>query len=79
MNHVYKVQWDIQGLQRTGKQEWFLINANHQSWVDIFVLYQIYLGKVPLLKFFIKKELGYIPHCGSGLVGARFSLYAPPL
>ena len=64
MNHIYKVQWDIQGLQRTGKQEWFLINANHQSWVDIFVLYQIYLGKVPLLKFFIKKELGYIPIVG---------------
>ena len=64
MNHVYKVQWDVQGLNRVGKQQWFLINANHQSWVDIFVLYNTYLGKVPLLKFFIKKELAYVPIVG---------------
>lgn len=64
MNHVYKVQWDIQGLDRTGMQQWFLVNANHQSWVDIFVLYHLYLGKVPLLKFFLKKELAYLPIVG---------------
>lgn len=64
MNHVYKVQWDIQGLDRIGKKQWFLITANHQSWVDIFVLYNTYLGKVPLLKFFIKQELAYVPIVG---------------
>ncbi|ADU65413.1 phospholipid/glycerol acyltransferase [Desulfurispirillum indicum S5] len=64
LNHVYRVQWDIQGLSRIGRREWFLINANHQSWVDIFVLYALYLGKVPLLKFFIKRELAYLPIVG---------------
>ncbi|MDK2776341.1 MAG: acyltransferase [Pseudomonadota bacterium] len=64
MNNIYKVDWNIQGLERTGKKGWFLITANHQSWVDIFALYQTYLGKVPLLKFFIKKELAYIPIVG---------------
>lgn len=64
MNNIYKVKWDIKGLNRTGKKDWFLITANHQSWVDIFALYQVYLGKVPLLKFFIKKELSYVPIVG---------------
>ncbi len=64
MNNIYKVQWDIQGLDRIGKKQWFLITANHQSWVDIFVLYNTYLGKVPLLKFFIKQELAYVPIVG---------------
>ena len=64
INHIYKVQWDIDGLNRLGKKDWYLINANHQSWVDIFVLYKLYHRKVPLLKFFIKKELPYIPIVG---------------
>lgn len=64
LNHVHRVQWDIQGLNRTGKNEWFILSANHQSWVDIFVLYHIYHGRVPILKFFIKKELAYIPIVG---------------
>ncbi len=64
LNHVHRVQWDIRGLSRQGKKDWYLLSANHQSWVDIFVLYQIYHGKVPLLKFFIKKELAYLPIVG---------------
>lgn len=63
-NHVTKVQWDIRGLERSRADNWYLITANHQSWVDIFALYQVYLGKAPLLKFFIKHELGYLPIVG---------------
>lgn len=64
LNHIHRVHWDISGLSRQGKNDWYLLSANHQSWVDIFVLYQIYHGKVPLLKFFIKKELAYVPIVG---------------
>jgi len=64
LNRVYRIQWDIDGMQRHSMEQWFLITANHQSWVDIFVLYQAYLKKAPLLKFFIKKELGYVPVVG---------------
>ena len=56
INNIYKVQWDIQGLKRVTADEWYLVNANHQSWVDIFVLYEMYLTKAPLLKFFLKKN-----------------------
>ena len=64
LNRVYRIRWDIDGMQRHSLEQWFLITANHQSWVDIFVLYQAYLKKAPLLKFFIKKELGYVPVVG---------------
>ncbi|GLQ29992.1 acyltransferase [Litoribrevibacter albus] len=64
INWVYQPKWHIEGTKNLKHDEWYLITANHQSWVDIFVLYHMYLNKVPLLKFFIKKELGYLPIVG---------------
>lgn len=64
LNRVFSIRWDIRGLDRLKKNEWFLITANHQSWTDIFVLYHMYLKKAPLLKFFIKQELKYMPVVG---------------
>jgi len=64
INWVYQPNWHIEGLNRLDPKGWYLITANHQSWVDIFVLYQLYIKKVPFLKFFIKKELAYVPIVG---------------
>ena len=50
-------QWDVQGLGELKYKGWYLVNANHQSWVDILVLQHVFNGKIPLLKFFLKKEL----------------------
>jgi 1-acyl-sn-glycerol-3-phosphate acyltransferase len=35
--------------------------SNHQSWADIFILLAAGHKKIPLLKFFMKKELQWIP------------------
>ena len=35
--------------------------SNHQSWADIFILLAAGHKKMPLLKFFMKKELQWIP------------------
>jgi len=64
INWVYQPKWHIEGHQKLDPKGWYLITANHQSWVDIFVLYQLYINKIPFLKFFIKKELGYVPIVG---------------
>ncbi|GAA3917467.1 acyltransferase [Litoribacillus peritrichatus] len=64
INWVYQPKWHIEGQKNLNPDDWYLITANHQSWVDIFVLYHLYLYKTPLLKFFIKKELAYIPIVG---------------
>ena len=43
---------------------WYLIVSNHQSWADILVLQDLFLGRVPPLKFFTKRELIWAPMVG---------------
>ena len=59
-----KIEWDIRGLEKLEKKEWYLIISNHQSWVDILVLQTILNQKIPMLKFFLKKELIWVPFLG---------------
>ncbi len=56
--------WEIRGLNTLKRREWYLIIANHQSWTDIVVLQKIFLGKIPLPKFFLKRELLKLPILG---------------
>lgn len=50
-------KWDVKGLNQLRYNEWYLLISNHQSWADILVLQYIFSGKIPPLKFFLKKEL----------------------
>lgn len=50
-------QWKIEGLNNVRIDDWYLVLANHQSWLDIVVLQNIFNRKIPTLKFFMKKEL----------------------
>ena len=43
------------------KNEWYMAMSNHQSWADIFILLVAANYKLPLLKFFMKRELWWIP------------------
>lgn len=54
----------VSGLDKLTKRDWYLVMANHQSWVDILVLQRIFNRKIPFLKFFLKKELIYVPFLG---------------
>lgn len=42
----------------------YMIVANHQSWVDILILQKLFNRKIPFLKFFLKKELIFVPVLG---------------
>ena len=57
-------RWEVQGVEALKRSEWYLVLANHQSWVDILVLQRIFHRKIPFLKFFIKKELLWFPVLG---------------
>ena len=59
-----KIDWDIRGLEKLEKKEWYLVLSNHQSWVDILALQTTLNQKVPMLKFFLKKELIWVPFLG---------------
>jgi 1-acyl-sn-glycerol-3-phosphate acyltransferase len=56
--------WDVQGVDALDKKGWYMVVANHQSWLDILVLQKIFHGKIPFLKFFLKKELIWVPFLG---------------
>ncbi|UCG14611.1 MAG: acyltransferase [Deltaproteobacteria bacterium] len=59
-----RIHWDVRGVDGLVPNEWYLVVANHQSWVDILVLQKIFSRKIPFLKFFLKKELVWVPFLG---------------
>ncbi|HSL62549.1 MAG TPA: acetyltransferase, partial [Desulfotignum sp.] len=59
-----RTDWDIRGLDKLNPSEWYLVMSNHQSWVDILVLQKTLHRKIPMLKFFLKKELIWVPFLG---------------
>jgi 1-acyl-sn-glycerol-3-phosphate acyltransferase len=61
---MHKVRWDISGIEDLNPNEWYLVVANHQSWVDILVLQNIFHRKIPFLKFFTKKQILWVPIVG---------------
>jgi len=42
----------------------YLVLANHQSWVDILVLQKAFNRRIPLLRFFLKRQLFWVPLLG---------------
>ena len=42
----------------------YLVLANHQSWVDIVVLQKVFNRRIPLLRFFLKRSLFWVPVLG---------------
>jgi 1-acyl-sn-glycerol-3-phosphate acyltransferase len=57
-------RWDVAGLEDLSRGGWYLVSSNHQSWADIFVLQHLLNRKIPFLKFYIKKQLLYVPIMG---------------
>lgn len=56
--------WDVSlpgGLDHEGC---YLVVSNHQSWVDILVLQRCLNRRLPLLRFFLKRQLFWVPVLG---------------
>lgn len=64
MDLVARTRWDVRGVEGFRRDGWYLVGSNHQSWVDILVLQKVFNRRIPLLKFFIKHELIYVPIMG---------------
>jgi len=64
MRLTQKTKWDVQGLEGLNDHGWYLVVSNHQTWVDIFVMQHLLNRRIPLLKFFIKRELIKVPLMG---------------
>jgi len=64
LNATKTTRWEIEGLENLKRKDWYLVIANHQSWLDIVVLQRAFNRKIPVLKFFIKDQLKWVPLLG---------------
>lgn len=59
-----RLTWVVNGDKNFTTDKWSVILLNHQTWVDILVLIKVFYKKIPPYKFFIKKQLLWMPLMG---------------
>ena len=61
-----KVEFDYKVEGHLSKNDWYLMMPNHLSWLDIVILTEFAADRIPAPKFFLKKELIWLPFVGVG-------------
>ncbi len=61
---IGSIDWQARGHEALERDAWYLLIANHQTWVDIMVLQAVFNRRIPFLKFFIKQQLIWFPMLG---------------
>ncbi len=56
--------WDLEIPENLDRKGCYLVSCNHRSWVDILVLQRCFNRRLPLLRFFLKRELIRVPFLG---------------
>lgn len=57
-------RFSVEGQAHLLRDGHYLVLANHQSWVDILVLQKVFNRRIPLLRFFLKRSLFWVPVLG---------------
>ena len=63
-DHLTDTRVEVDGLPGADMQGQMLVVCNHQSWVDIPVLQKLFNRRLPLLRFFLKSQLIWVPLLG---------------
>lgn len=61
---LHPVSWQVDDRTRLDPSKSYLIVCNHQSWADIVILFDYFHLRTPFLRFFLKRELLYVPFIG---------------
>ncbi|MGM0766996.1 MAG: acyltransferase [Pseudomonadota bacterium] len=61
---LHRIEWDVRGVENLSREHWYFVTCNHQSWADIPAIQYVLNSRIPLLKFFLKKELIWVPFLG---------------
>lgn len=64
MSLFMKTQVETPHFPKFSVKKSYLLISNHQSWTDILILFKVFNHQTPALKFFIKKELLWLPIVG---------------
>lgn len=62
---LHAVQWEVDIRTPIDPRRNYLLVANHQSWADILLLFDILHLRTPFPRFFLKWELIYVPIIGA--------------
>jgi 1-acyl-sn-glycerol-3-phosphate acyltransferase len=61
---LFHIEWDVRGTANLNRDQWYFVTCNHQSWTDIPVMQHVLNSRIPLLKFFLKQQLIWVPFLG---------------
>nr|WP_297457234.1 acyltransferase [uncultured Halomonas sp.] len=64
MRRWLKPRLDIHLPEGLSPQQWWLVIVNHRSWTDIFLLQLALHRRIPMPRFFLKRELIWVPVIG---------------
>jgi 1-acyl-sn-glycerol-3-phosphate acyltransferase len=64
IDHATPTRFRVSGLDSLRKDGHYLVLANHRSWVDIVALQYALNRRAPFLRFFLKRELIWVPFLG---------------
>ena len=64
IEHLTRLDVQVDGLPEPMPDGHFMILSNHQSWVDIPVLQKVLNRRLPMLRFFLKDQLIWVPLLG---------------
>jgi 1-acyl-sn-glycerol-3-phosphate acyltransferase len=71
-------RWDIEVPASLDREGCYLVASNHQSWVDILALQKAFNRRLPILRFFIKRELIWVPFLGAAWWALDFPFMRRP-
>lgn len=64
IDHLTDTRIEVEGMPDSCREGHLLVLCNHQSWVDIPVLQKLFNRRLPLLRFFLKSQLIWVPLLG---------------
>lgn len=69
---IHAVQWDVEFRNLPRRDASYLLLANHQTWADILLMFDVFHGRAPFPRFFLKHSLKYVPAIGQACWGMDF-------
>jgi 1-acyl-sn-glycerol-3-phosphate acyltransferase len=64
IEHATPTRFRLSGTDALRRDGHYLVIANHRSWVDIVAMQRVFNRRIPFLRFFLKRELIWVPLLG---------------
>ncbi|BCR05976.1 acyltransferase [Desulfuromonas versatilis] len=68
------IDWQVRCDAGIERKNWYLVVANHQSWVDLIVLLMVLGRRISFPKIFAKQQMLWVPLLGVALWALEFPL-----